>query len=1204
MMSSFREGIVFFVLIVNRVPMKDILRHLTALLLVAFLGISVHQANARNTRIILDVKEMSLSEVLKSISAQSDYRFVYNNRAINVDQKVTVTVTDRDINVVLNKVLYGTGITYKVMDGQIALSPAPIQKETARKPKERIIRGKVTDDSGEILPGADVFVDGTTNGAVTDMEGNFTILVPDDPETVLVFNFIGMRQEKETVGDTEVMNITLSTDTQYLKEVVVTGYQTISRERSAGAFAKVEGAQVQDRGNAHGDILRALEGSVAGLNVNTTAEGTSYLIRGITSINSNTEPLYIVDGVPMSRDQVSKLVNPNDVGSVSFLKDATAASIWGAQAANGVMVITTKTGTANGRLNISYNGTFTYKGKPDYSYQDIMTSSRFIDAAIQTFDPETYRWDDINRTTFGTVSNYPVVHPHESALYRYYRGEISLAERDALLDALRNSDGRKDYERFFMSNYFLTNHSVSLSGGNDGNSYYASLEYQGGQGTSQDRTDEYKIYMRDVLNLTRWMKLDLSLNAFYSKGTSHLSSYDEYGGNHLTSMPYAMFHDKEGNEVSFTSYMMNDEFRKKVEDVTGFGLHYYPLSDWRNSKSVSSSYSMRANAGLTIDIIEGLSYEGRFQYMIDNSKTETFFPSETFKIRLDRAFATNTDGEQFLPSSGGEFTMGGNYSTAYTIRNQLNFDKEFVGDVLHQVTAVAGFELNSNKTASNSTFMRGYDMQTMKYIFYDDYFLNQTGVRNPVLPMIAAATSNQFDPNSYEQNEIEYRFVSAYANAAYTLMDRYSLNASVRVDQSNLFGSDPSVQFKPIWSVGGIWNIAKEDFIAERTQNVDNLNVRLSYGFAGNSPKPGEGGPYDILESVSDPRYNEFGLGYVVATPANDKLTWEKTRTWNFGVDFGFWGHRFGGSLDLYDKYTTNLLAATPIDPTTGFTSVLSNIGTMSNKGIELSLYSTNFATRDFSWNTDFNITCNSNRLVSMYITPPGTPSSMVNYDYWEGYPYGTIFAYRWAGLDPADGMSRVYDSGGNIVRSISDIDDLTAVPYMGTTIPPVFGSLSNSFRYRDFELSFMFVFNCGHVMRNDINEHFTYRLEGEIHNDFALRWQRPGDEKKTDVPAYYKLNDTSVNETDVQMLYKYADINVLDASYIRLRDVSLTYNLPVRACRAIRARNASVRVQVSDLWLIPFNKEGIDPEAFYLSGGVRGDRFRPYFTAGIDIEF
>lgn len=1181
--------------------------HLIAVVLSAFLLIlSAEDSAAQSGNIVsVDVKDMSLSEVLKSISVQSDYRFVYSSSAINASRKVSVRVRSQDINKVLEAVLDGTGISWTIIGNQIALSAEVRKNAVTDNPKKgtRTIRGKVFDSGGEALSGADVFVDGTTNGAVTDLDGSFTLIVPDDPETVLVYNFIGMKQMKTELGDRQTFNVTLTMDTEYLEQVVVTGYQTISRERSAGSFAKVEGAALQDRGNVHGDVLRGLEGSVAGLNVNTTAEGTQYLIRGVTSINSSKEPLYIVDGVPMSREQVGRLINPNDVSEVTFLKDATAASIWGAQAANGVMVITTKTGSDNGRLSINYSGTFTYRGKPDYSYQDMMTSAEFIAAAAEVFDPETYDWDDIRKTNYGTSAYFPVIYPHEEALYGYYLGNISYAEREEMLGRLSRSDGRGAYEKYFMSDAFLTNHSLSLSGGSDRNTYYVSLEYQGEQGTQQERSNEYKVYMRDMLNLTDWMRLDLSLNAYYSQSRSHLTSYDDDGIDHLTRLPYALYHDENGREVSFTRYYMGDDTRLKTEGLTGIGLDYHPVSDWNSSTNTVNSYSVRANAGLEIDIIDGLTYEGRFQYMVDNSVGEAFYPVETFKVRLERAYATNLDGQQFLPSSGGRFTVTDSYNRSYTVRNQLGYDKEFSGKTSHRVTALAGFEFSSNKTSSHSSFLRGYDMQTMQYIAYDDFLLNRTGVLRPALPMMAGATANMFEPNSYGQSEMEYRFISAYANAAYTLMDRYSVNASVRVDQSNLFGSDPSVQFKPIWSVGGIWNMAKEDFLSG-VSGVDNLNLRISYGFAGNSPDPGEGGPFDILSSVSDPTYDRFGLGYVVATPANDKLTWEKTRTWNVGVDFSFLSNRLYGSLDLYDKYTTNLLASTPVDPTTGFVSVLSNIGTMTNRGVELSLSSVNMRTRGFSWSTDFNITYNRNKLVSMYIAPPETPSSMTGYEYWEGYPYGTVFAYKWAGLDPSDGMSRVYGPDGKPVRSMTDLKNASDVPYMGTTIPPLFGSLSNTFRYRGFQLSFMFIFNAGHVMRNDVNTTFSYRLSGNLHKDFALRWRKSGDEKTTDVPAYYKLSDTSINEGDVMGLYRNADINVLDASYIKLRDVSLAYDLPQRACNAIHAQTASVRLQVSDLWVIPFNSEGIDPEAFYLSGGARGEKFKPYFTVGLNIGF
>ena len=831
-----------------------------------------------------------------------------------------------------------------------------------------------------------------------------------------------------------------------------------------------------------------------------------------------------------------------------------------------------------------------------------MTSGEFISTASEVFDPYTYPYGDVSTMTWGIPGNFPVVYPHEIPMYRYFAGEISYAEREAALSSLASSDGRKDYEKYLMSNAFLTTHSLSFSGGDRKNNYYVSFEYEGEQGISMDRSDGYKIYMRDLLNITGWLKLDLSLNAYYSRSRSHLTSGDDEGMDHLTTLPYAVFYGEDGNPVSFTQYLMTPSMQSGTEQVTGINLDYYPVQDYLSSTQDDTEFSIRANAGITVNLFKFLTYEGRFQYLRSSVKTESFYPADSFKVRLDRTYGTDTDGVAWLPSSGGNFTMGDAYTDSYTVRNQLNFDYTLDKSMKHQITAVAGFEIRDTRTAGHSSFMRGYDMQTMQHIEYDDYNLSTTGVRNPVLPMLTGASANYFDPNSYSQTESEYRFMSLYANASYTLADRYSLNASMRVDQSNLFGSDPSVQFKPIWSVGGIWNIAKEKFLVHSTW-LDNLNIRLSYGFAGNSPDPGQGGPYDILGSVSDPSYNEFGLGYVVTTPANDKLTWEKTRTWNLGIDFDFFS-RLSGSVDFYDKYTTNLLADTPSDPTTGFTSVLSNVGEMSNRGVELSLTSLNIVSNGFLWTTNFNFTYNRNKLVSMYVNPPETPYSMVDYEYWEGYPYGTIFGYRWAGLDHADGMPRVYDSGGNAVRSISDIDSMSAVPYLGTTVPPFYGSLTNTFRFRDFELSFMFVYNMGHVLRNDINTQYTYRLSGSLHNDFARRWKQPGDEAFTDVPAYYRLDDTSVNETDVLSLYQYADINVLDASYIKLRDLSLTYYLPERACREICAGSASVRLQVSDLFVIPFNREGIDPEAFSLRYGSRGDKFRPMMTLGVSIDF
>lgn len=1138
-----------------------------------------------------------LQAVLKTISSQSDYKFAFNSRSIDTSVVLTVDVESDSIDEVLTAVLKGTGIGYSVVGKQVALiaeaKGSPAETTQSRAPFR--VSGIVTDEDGFPLEGAGIMLKGGTAGTAANAEGRWALDVPGH-DSVLLVSYIGMEVVEVPVNGRNHISVVMRVSREFLDQVVVTGYQTLSRERSAGSFANVSGATVRDQANIHGNVLRSLEGSAAGLNVTETADGVTYLIRGVSSINSKKEPLFIVDGVAMTRDQLNRMVNPNDVESVNFLKDATAASIWGAQAANGVIVITTKKGKS-GDLRISYNGSFTFKGKPDWSYRDLMSSEQFIKTAVEVFDPQTYKWSDVQNNTYGTGNAYKVIYPHEYPLYRYYLGEISLAERDAALAELSGVNGRKEYEKYFMSNAYLMNHSVSFSGGGEKSSFYVSIENQRTKGINKDTEDEYRLFFRDALQLTRWMELDLSANLFYSDERSYVQSHG------FTDLPYISYFDKEGTELSLTNYIMSDAYRTSVEGISGINLAYCPVSDFLSNPVTNKTLGANANAGLTLHFTDWLSYEGRFQYSLTKGTGESYLDAGSFGVRIERAQGTDVSGTQYLPSSGGHFTYSDSSMSSYTVRNQLNLDGSFGSGDKHRLTGVAGLEFSSHKNSGVSMFLRGYDMQTMQHIFYDEYTLNRTGVKNPALPAFAASSTNTFEPNQYGQTEMEYRFISMYANAAYTLLDKYSFNASIRVDQSNLFGSDPSVQFKPIWSTGFIWNAAKEDFMRGTSAWLNRLNLRASFGFAGNSPDPGQGGPYNILSSVSNANYSRFGLGYVVVTPANDKLSWEKTRIINFGIDWAVLGNRIAGSIDIYDKLTTNLLGQAPVDPTTGFTTVLSNIGSMTNKGVELSVNSTNVTAGEFEWTTGFNVTYNRNKLVDMYVEPPQSPYGMINYDYWAGYPYGTVFAYRWAGLDPADGMPRVYDSSGSIVRSVTDIDTIEAVPFKGTTVPPVFGSLGNDFRWGDWDLSVSFIFNLGHVMRNDVNRTFSYRLDSNLHNDFARRWKKPGDEAYTDVPAYYSLKNTAINETDVIFLYTYSDVNVLPASYIKLREVSLGYRLPATVCKALHVQHASARLQASNLATIAFNKQGIDPEAFYFSG-ARSDRFHPLVSASINLEF
>jgi hypothetical protein len=382
--------------------------------------------------------------------------------------------------------------------------------------------------------------------------------------------------------------------------------------------------------------------------------------------------------------------------------------------------------------------------------------------------------------------------------------------------------------------------------------------------------------------------------------------------------------------------------------------------------------------------------------------------------------------------------------------------------------------------------------------------------------------------------------------------------------------------------------------------------LRVSHGITGNSPYPGQGGPYDIIAVPADganPLNREFGLDYVLKTPKNDKLTWEKTRTWNVGFSFAMFNNRFSGQFDIYHKKTTGLLAYNEIDPTYGHLYTLQNIGEMTNKGFEFTLGSRNILTPDFTWDTELMMSYNKNKIEKMYFEPIQVPYALVYEEYAEGYAAGALFAFQWAGLDPEDGAARIYNSDGTIIRDVNAMEDKSAVKYMGTVVPVWSGSLTNTFRYKNLELSFMFITNMGHKMRNDGYTSDMPRIIANMHNDFDKRWRKPGDEAYTNIPSYISLDKESERTGGTQML-RYSDVNVLDAGYIKLRELSLAYYLPKSACKAINAESMKVRLQATNLWTIAFNKEGVDPEAFSLRNGARYDRYKPTVSASISINF
>jgi len=1153
---------------------------------------TVQYAFAQN--ITLKFKETPLKTVLKEIQKQTDYRFVYNDNLVNADALVNVEITSGTINKVLDEILGKNNIGYRISGKQILLSPKPQSKEKSLTDRG-VITGFVKDPNGNPLPGVTVQLNNSNVFSSTDLSGKFE-LKTGSPGDVIHLSMIGMKKITLVTDDRKEYMIVLEEDAILLENVVVTGYQTLSRERSSGSFSVVKNSALESKTSSM-NVVDRLEGLVPGLSVNMSAGGEKFLMRGLTSINAAKSPLVVIDGVPSSYDVVSSLVNPNDVESITFLKDATAASIWGASAANGVINITTKVGKAQVRKpKVSYNSFISFKGKPVYEYQKMMSSDGLVDAAKEVFSVSDYPWNTV--TTSSSSARNPVIYPHEKIMYDLSRGIISQSVADSRLDSLKSLNNREQIEDFLTRNSVLTNHSLSFSGGSDFHTYYASYAYTGNNNWDKSSTSKHQINIRQDFKFTNSIKLDLTANISYETVRDFLVTDLPASANNY--LPYAMFADENGTPLSQAYLKRYEPFRKDAESKSLLNLDYVPLLENNYTQNGNSNLIARINAGLTVKLIEGLQYQGKFQYQKGFQKSYSYYDKYSYKVRDELVYFTVAPTSStalptyYLPTTGGHYQTNSSSGTSWTVRNQLLFDKTF-GEK-HQITSLAGTEVRGDLNVVHNTFRRGFDMQTQTYSPYDEKALSTTGVSTPVI-LNGSLSTNTIAAKTETFGEYDTRFFSLYANAAYTYDKKYTFNGSVRMDQSNLFGANKSTQFKPIWSLGASWNISKEDFC--KSDVINNLNLRVTYGFGGNSPSPGSGGPYDILFPTNNARFTE--IGYVVALPANASLSWERTSTTNIGIDFSLLKNRISGSVDVYTKKTEDLLGYIPLDPTSGWYYAYGNLGQINNNGFEFMINTSNFSGKNFQWNTVFTLSYNENKLTELKRNTALGFSSKINEQFIEGYPAYSLFGFDYIGLNGSGNpVARKANGNEATLSSHFSIDDPV---FKGVAQPKWYGGLTNEFSYKGFTLSALIVYNLGHKMRLDVNQTYTGRISTNLKESFAGRWKVAGDEALTDIPKYVANTSSSSSQRYLDIYTKAAQ-NIISASYAKIRDLTLSYTFPKSISGKILMESLSVYGQVNNIPLWKNNSYDIDPEYYNLRQGVRTEMMPSFFTFGLKVNF
>ena len=1174
------------------------MRKLFCLICTIALTLSLHVSVYAQGRVSLNCENTSLKEVMEVITKQTSLSFAFTNNIDADNIKVNATVNNATVENALKEILEPLGISFRISGKQIILNP--VNKTQAASSKQISVSGAITTEDGEPLPGVVVLDLNTNKFVVADVDGNYTINAA--PDTKLQFTALGMQNVELAVKGKAILNVVMPTDVLQLDDVIVTGYQTISKERSAASYNVVQGEAVKSSAMSRGSILESLEGTSAGLTIDfRPTSGYKYMVRGLTSINSSMEPLFVLDGVPVGAENVENLLSANDIQSVTVLKDATAVSIWGSRAANGVVVITSKSGgNTNGKISVSYDGSFTMKGKPSMDSYNMMDNETFMKNALEVFMmPEyqtAYSWDIVSKTANGLASlttyNTPMILPHEQILYDWQRGLISESERDSKLNALAQNDGYGQIRDLFTVNTWNTSHNISVSGGTGKFKVFGSMGYDGRQSNFQTTNDNYKVNLKQQYQIAKWLSWDLTVNASLSKGKEYYEQNFGSSNAYLTTLPYALLQNPDGSWIDYNQYRISPTWLGKIEPELGISTVYHPVEDFKSSVTKTNSIRVRANTGLTVKLIKGLTYEARFQYLKGSTDTEFYIPEDSWYIRnlriLGTAYSTN---KQMFPAKGGDLTVTESKQAEYTIRHQLNYNNSF-DDNKHQITALAGTEWRESSTNNSKSFVKGYDYQTMSQTLYDI-----TNSRNAFLNYYGGATYPTVD--HFANGEQKLRYVSYYGNVAYTAFKKYTLNGSVRIDQSNLFGTDVNSQYKPIGSVGAAWRISEEDFIS-KVNWIDNLTLRASWGLSGNSPLPTMGGPYDIITPTTHTSF-QGESGYKISSPSNKKICWEKTRTWNVGLDFAVLKHRLNGSIDLYHKNTTDLLANKPLNVLTGYSQIFANVGSLENKGIELSLHSTNINTKDFRWNTDFNLSLNKNKVKDYYKSPAQTVQDKIFYgSNTEGYPAGALWGFSWAGLRHEDGVPQVYDKDGNLKYNYLEmtVDD---VKYIGTAIPKYSGSLSNRLTYRDFELSALIIFNLGYKMAtHNTNLQLSGRFDKNRTTEFDQRWRQPGDEEFTNIPsAFEDPSSTGRNLWYSSYLYAYSDVAYESANYLKLRELTLSYNLPASLCKKLSVGNAQVRVSAHDVFKVVANSKGLDPEV-----GLYGENYGANYSIGLSINF
>lgn len=1196
--------------------MLRIMRMVTFLLFAAFL--SVH-AESPAQSITMSAKNIPLKQIFTVIKKQTGFVVLYNEQVISSAKPVSINAHDMPLQDFLGAILKNQPIEYNIQGKTIVLSRKPVQASKGYTPvlisqdeeEQAPIKIRITDSTGNPLAGATVSVRNSKLSGVTDAEGTVSLNVKSGD--VLNISFIGHDPRTVIVTPAQYvagrMTVSLSRTDSQLSVVEVslsTGYQKIPTYQMTGAASVMSEKEYQQRTAVTGNFLESLEGKVPGLVYNgQTGELT---IRGVSTFDAVKKPLIVLDGFPTEIDL--RTINPLDIVSVSVLRDAAAASIYGVRASNGVIVVETRRGKS-GKPVFNVRATQAFQQKPDFSYLKYAPASEFVQLQKENFD--------IAKTSFLLYDwGYYKMNPVEEIMFGKTQLSVSnplLTEEQAnqKLAALGSYDNLKDYERLFYQNRQTTNLNVDVSGGTDRSTYMMGVNYIAE--TPVNRRSENKQIILNLANtfkFTDWLRFDFRGTYLHLKDVSGKTpGYSDF-------FPYERLTDENGKAVAVSldpgrDYISRAITKDKNDALLAAGLYdqwYYPYKELYGNTNTNKGSAARFQGRFNVKFANWLNMDlgGNYENqstILDQMQTEDAYNTRTLISAMAQKDPA-TGKALFNNMPRGNILMKTNQRvTNYTARLQFNLNQRF-GD--HDISGILGLERKQTLTDSYKTSFFGYDGQTL--------------ISKPInMSALNATTTSPYDElgfsiprfrstDYFNEKEIDNRFMSYYGQGTYIYRGKYVLTGSFRIDQSNLFGVDPKYKYKPLWSAGVNWRLSEEEF-AKDWNWVKNLQVRAATGFNGNVPSSNNGA-FLILSTGLNTVLNTPLAYNDVLTPENQSLRWETTQNYNFGIDYTLWSNRISGSVDYYIKKSTDVFGNLDADPTSGFNQYNANTASIRNSGLEFLISSQLVRKRGFEWRLQVTSSFNNNKVLAVKATEYANSQLITSGALFvKGLPMNALYSYNYGGLNYM-GQPFVYDSKGNqkilafYGNAQVDVtkDDLV---YNGTTTPKYVLGLNNQFSIGAFDVSFLFMYYGGHVMRveqpnpNNIGFFANNPLAGS-----ANFWRKTGDEKFTNIPGYVRASSTAPGYYQSYALYgyEYASQFVRKADYIRLRDLIVTYNARGEFFKKLGLNNPQVRLQAQNLFRYTFSGNDIDPDAIDRVSGTRMLETQPFYSITISTAF